>query len=80
MIHGKSFQLITAHQGKKSELWSNILYFAGSVITFILVFFVLGLGPTGSATWGVWEEFTQAVDAERLIGKLQTNRARSAPV
>lgn len=43
---------------------------------FILVFFVLCLGPTGIAAWGVSEECTQAVDLGRLTGKLQSNRAR----
>lgn len=80
MIQGRSFQYITAHQGKKkSELWSNILYFAVSVTMFILVLFVLGLGPTDITAWGVSEECIQAVDSGRLIGKLQTNRARDTP-
>lgn len=46
---------------------------------FILVFFVLGHGPTGITAWRVSEEHTQAVNSGRLIGKPQTNRARGVP-
>lgn len=43
---------------------------------FNLVFFFLGLCPSGITAWGVSEECTQAVDSGRLIGKIQTKRAR----